>query len=148
MNDGIHGMLPREQMCPGAQKYWDFYNIVPNAGIIQKEFGFFTLEKWQKEEGLPVDADLDKLFGFDPQGRVDLGGLGWCEAGFAPMFDEVLLEDRGRYELVQDPAGRSVLYFKGRRNGFMPEYVDHPVKDQKTWEEKCMWSLDEICVWI
>ena len=25
MNDGIHGMLPREKMCKGAQKYWDFY---------------------------------------------------------------------------------------------------------------------------
>jgi len=24
----------------------------------------------------------------------------------------------------------------------MPEYVDHPVKDQKTWEENCLWRLD------
>ena len=28
-----------------------------------------------------------------------------------------------------------MLFFKGRRNGFMPEYLDHPVKDMKTWEE-------------
>jgi len=24
----------------------------------------------------------------------------------------------------------------------MPEYVDHPVKDRKTWEEKCKWRMD------
>jgi hypothetical protein len=45
-----------------------------------------------------------------------------------------VLEDRGAYELVQDFAGRHVLCFKGGRSGFMPEYVDHPVKDWRTWE--------------
>jgi uroporphyrinogen-III decarboxylase len=35
-----------------------------------------------------------------------------------------------------------VLYFKGRRNGFMPEYLDHPVKDQKTWEQDVRWRMD------
>ena len=24
----------------------------------------------------------------------------------------------------------------------MPEYVDHPVKDQKTWEENCLWRMN------
>ena len=142
MNDGILGMLPREQMCEGAKKYWDFYNMVPGAGYFQKEFGFYSLEKWQREEGLDPNADLDALFGYDPQGRVNLGALGWCEAGFCPVFEEKVLEDLGSYELVQDFAGRSVLYFKGRRNGFMPEYKDHPVKDMKTWEEKCRWRMD------
>ncbi|MBT3194077.1 MAG: hypothetical protein HN341_16155, partial [Verrucomicrobia bacterium] len=35
-----------------------------------------------------------------------------------------------------------VLCFKGRRSGFMPEYIDHPVKDQKTWEENIKWRMD------
>jgi uroporphyrinogen decarboxylase len=52
------------------------------------------------------------------------------------------LEDRGEHELVQDFAGRHVLCFKGRRSGFMPEYVDHPVKDMKTWEENCKWRMN------
>lgn len=142
MLDGIHGMVPRDKMCRGAQKYWDYYNMVPNAGFFQKEFGFFTLERWQREEGLDKNADLSALFGFDPEGRANLGGLGWCEAGFSPAFEEKVLEDRGDYELVQDFAGRSVLYFKGRRNGFMPEYVDSPVRDMKSWEEKCRWRMD------
>ena len=75
-------------------------------------------------------------------GRVDLYGLGWCEAGFEPIFEDKVLEDRGDYEVVQDFAGRSVLCFKGRRNGFMPEYIDHPVKDMRTWEENCKWRMD------
>jgi uroporphyrinogen decarboxylase len=44
--------------------------------------------------------------------------------------------------VVQDFAGRATLCFKGRRNGFMPEYLDHPVKDMATWEEKCKWRLN------
>jgi len=142
VNDGIHGMLPREQMCPGARKYWDFHNMVPGAGFYQTEFGYYSLEKWRREEGLAENADLNELFGFDPQGRVEINGLGGCEAAFMPLFEEKVLEDRGDYELVQDFAGRSVLYFKGRRDGFMPEYVDHPVKDMRTWEENCLWRLD------
>ena len=141
MNDGIHGMLQRHKMCEGAKKYWDFYNLVSGAGFYQREFGYYSLDKWRREEGLSEDADLDKLFGFDPQGCVNVGGLGWCEAGFMPIFEEKVLEDRGNYELVQDFAGRKVKYFKGRRNGFMPEYVDHPVKDWKTWEDNCKWRM-------
>jgi uroporphyrinogen decarboxylase len=44
--------------------------------------------------------------------------------------------------VVQDYAGRHVLYFKGRRDGFMPEYLDHPVKDRRTWEEDVKWRLN------
>ena len=142
MKDGIHGMLPREQMAPAVQKYWDYMNIKPNAPIYQKEFGYYSLEKWQREEGLSPDENLSRLFGFDDPAVATLHGLGGCEAAFEPVFQEEVLEDRGDYELVRDFAGRHVLYFKGRRNGFMPEYVDHPVKDQRTWEEQCLWRLD------
>ena len=136
------GLATGSHMSEGAKRYWDFYNMRQGAGFYQKEFGFYSLEKWRAQEGLAQDADLDSLFGFDPPGRFDLYGLGWCEAGFEPVFEEKVLEDRGEYELVQDFAGRSVLCFKGRRNGFMPEYVDHPVKDTKTWEENCLWRMN------
>ena len=142
MNDGIHGMLPREKMCEGAGKYRDFYDMKPGAGFYQREFGWYSLDKWRREEGLAPDADLNELFGFDPQGSVEVSGLGWCEAGFEPCFEEKVLETNGNYELVQDFAGRAVRCFKGRRSGFMPEYVDHPVKDMKTWEENCRWRMD------
>lgn len=142
MNDGIFGRLPREQMAPAVRKYWDFMDRKPGAPIYQREFGFYCLERWQKEEGLSPDADLAALFGYDGPAVATLGGMGGCEAPFEPEFDEEILEDRGEYELVRDKAGRHVLCFKGRRNGFMPEYVDHPVKDQRTWEENCLWRMD------
>lgn len=141
MGDGIHSMVEYDRMPVGAKKYWDFQNGRPGAGFYQKEFGYYCLDRWYAE-GLDPKANLDEVFGYDPEGRVELNGLGWCEAGFEPIFEEKVLEDRGEYELVQDFAGRSVLCFKGRRNGFMPEYVDHPVKDQKTWEEKCLWRMN------
>ena len=122
MQDGIHEMIPYEKRTKGAQRYWDYQNGKPGAPFYQKEFGYYSLERWH-EEGLAEDANLDEVFGFDPPGRVDLHGLGWCEAGFDPWFEEKLLEDRGEYELVQDMCGRAVLCFKGRKSGFMPEYL-------------------------
>ena len=138
--DGIHAMVPREKMVASARKLRDAYARVPGAPLFRREFGFYSLERW-REQGMPQDVPLDVLFEFDPPGNHTLGQLGWCEAAFAPVFLETILEDRGAYEIVQDSAGRAVLCFKGRRSGFMPEYLEHPVKDQKTWEEDVKWRL-------
>lgn len=138
--DGVHGLPPREKMCPGARKLRDTYAMVPGAPIVHREFGFYCLERWF-EQGLDPAADRRELFGYDPPGSFGLGRLGWCEAAFTPQFEEKVIEDRGDTEIVQDHAGRHVLFFKGRRSGFMPEYVDHPVKDMKTWEENVKWRL-------
>ena len=139
--DGIKDMVPREQMCEAARLLRDTYAITPGAPFIQREFGFYCLERWA-EQGMPQDVPRNELFGYFPGGGVSFGGLGWCEAAFLPAFEEKVLEDRGEHELVQDFAGRHVLCFKGRRSGFMPEYVDHPVKNMKTWVEDCKWRLD------
>jgi uroporphyrinogen decarboxylase len=130
---------------PGIQKMYDFYNLKSDAPVYQREFGFYVMEKWKAEGFISKDAndaDLAEMFGFDPPAKYTLGNLGGCEAAFCPAFEVKILEDQGDYELVQDFAGRKVKYFKGRRNGFMPEYMDHPVKDTKTWEELCLWRLD------
>ncbi len=132
-------------MTKGAQKMRDFYALKPGAPIYQKEFGFYVLDRWKDEGHIAPDAtwtELSALFGYDESGKHHIGGLGWCEAAFCPTFDETVLEDRGDYELVRDFAGRHVLCFKERRSGFMPEYVDHPVKDWRTWEELCKWRLN------
>ncbi len=139
--DGVHAMVPMAAMSEGARKLRATYAITPGAPFVQREFGFYCLDRWA-EQGMPPDISHAELFGYDPPGNHDLGGLGWCEAAFSPAFEDKVLEDRGDYELVQDFAGRHVLCFKGRRSGFMPEYVDHPVKDMKTWQELCKWRLD------
>ncbi|NCO38572.1 MAG: hypothetical protein COZ06_22605 [Armatimonadetes bacterium CG_4_10_14_3_um_filter_66_18] len=139
--DGIQALVPRETMSDGARKLRDTYAITPGAPLFRTEFGYFCLERW-KEQGMPEGVPLAELFSYDPGGTHGLGELGWCEAALAPAFETKVLADCGDHELVQDYAGRHVLFFKGRRNGFMPEYVDHPVKDQKTWEEDVKWRLD------
>jgi len=139
--DGTYTLPPREAMTAAARHLRDTYAITPGIPLIKREFGYYSLEAWA-EQGLPPDADLTELFDLDPPGKISLGQLGWCEAGLCPVFETRVLEDRGDYELVQDFAGRHVLYFKGRRDGFMPEYVDHPVKDQCTFEEQILWRMD------
>lgn len=141
LNDGINGMVPEDRMIAAARKLRDVYSMKPDAPFYQREFGYYSIDRW-KEQGMPPDASYAELFQFDPPGSYHLQGVGWCEAGFVPKFEEKVLEDRGDHELAQDFAGRHVLYFKGRRSGFMPEYVDHPVKDRKTWEESCKWRMD------
>ncbi len=143
--DGVHAMVPRAQMTPAARKLRDIHDIVPGTPIYHKEFGFYVLDRWKREGKVPEDfsrADMAELFHYDPPGDFTLGGCGWCEAAFVPAFETRVIEDRGEHEVVQDFAGRHVLCFKGRRSGFMPEYLDHPVKDMKTWEENVKWRLD------
>lgn len=135
-------------MSKNAKKMRDFYERKPNAPIYQEEFGFYSVDSWKDKGYIDENSDLSDIFGFEQDnkengtGKALLSGLGWCEAAFFPLFEEKILEDRGDYELVQDTAGRSVLFFKGRRSGFMPEYVDHPVKDMKTWQENVKWRLN------
>ncbi len=139
--DGVHSLVPRDLMCEPARRLRDTYARVPGARLVRREFGYYCLDRWH-EQGLPQDADLAEVFDYDPPGSVGLGQLGWCEAAFVPAFEEKVIEDRGDHEVVQDYAGRHVLFFKGRRNGFMPEYLDHPVKDMRTWLDDVAWRLD------
>jgi uroporphyrinogen decarboxylase len=128
-------------MPAGVRKLRDTYSITPDAPLVRREFGFYCLERW-REQGLPPDANHAELFSYDPGGSHGLGQLGWCEAAFSPAFETKVIEDRGDHEVEQDYAGRHVLYFKGRRSGFMPEYMRHPVTDQRSWEENVLWRLD------
>ncbi len=141
--DIIHTLVPREQMLPSARKLRDTYACVPGAPLFRKEFYIWdeTLLRWS-HEGMPQGLSLAEHFSWDPPGQHSLGQLGWCEAEFVPPFETEILEDRGDTELVRDFAGRHVLFFKGRRHGFMPEYVDHPVKDMKTWQEDVKWRMN------
>ncbi|MBQ3493744.1 MAG: hypothetical protein IJA88_06510 [Clostridia bacterium] len=124
-----------------VDKYKAFYNLVPDSPIIMKEFGYLCLDRWIKEGHIKEDTNLKELFGFDDH-PFELFNLGWCEADFCPFFKEEVIEDRGEYEVVRDYVGRHVLCFKGRRSGFMPEYIDHPVKDMKTWMDNVEWRMN------
>lgn len=70
--DGVHQMVPREQMSEGARKVRDFYAVTPGAPFIRKEFGYYCIERWQ-EQGMPQDVPYEKLFDYDPSGEHGLG---------------------------------------------------------------------------
>jgi len=128
-------------MVEAARNLRDTYARTPGLRLVRREFGYYCLDRWY-EQGLDRTVDFAEFFDYDPPGRTGLGGLGWCEAPFSPGFEEVVIEDRGDHEVVQDFAGRHVLYFKGRRDGFMPEYLHHPVSDLRSWHENVRWRLD------
>lgn len=140
--DGIYGMVPEEKMVPEAKILRDIYRRKPGAPILMQEFGYYCLDKWKAQGCFTDFGQVARELRIDRAGHFALENCGNCEASFYPRFPEVVLEDRGEYELVQDFVGRSVLCFKGRRNGFMPEYVAHPVTDWKSWEEKCKWRME------
>ena len=131
-----------EQLQSVINKTRDFYAMKKHAPILQHEFGFYATDRWIAEGHITCQDDIAKICGLDGRGKADAYDLGWCEAPMMPEFETKVLEDRGEYELVQDHAGRGVLFFKGRRNGFMPEYVTHPVKDWQTWERDVKWRID------
>lgn len=135
--------VARSEMSEGARRRRDAYNRVPGAPFYRCEFWLMpgTIDAW-KTQGFDDSVDQALLFGFDEPGDFHMADLGWCQAAFYPAFETKIIEDRGETEIEQDFAGRHVLYFKGRRVGFMPEYVDHPVKDMKTWCDNVKWRLD------
>ena len=137
-----------DDMNNNIKKMNDFYALKPNSKIMLREFCFFSLDKWTEQgylkpwnEAEDYDKYLQELFGFDEPAVHDICNLGWCEAGFSPCFEEKVIESTDEYEIVLDFAGRHVKCFKGKRNGFMPEYIEHPVKDMNTWE-KIKWRMD------
>jgi len=129
-------------MTDSIKKMCDFYAQKPGAPLYFEEFGFFTVNRWVREGHIKNQAHLNDIFGYDSGGKHLIRDLGWCEAAFSPFFKEEILETRGEHELIRDAAGRHKLCFRGRRHGFMPEYVDHPVKDIATWERDVKWRLD------
>jgi len=143
--DGIAALPLRELWTDAARRRRDAYAITPGAPFLKNEFGYYCWEQW-KQQGMPdiepCSPEAKALFHYDDSGTHGLWGLGWCEPDYVPQFEVKILEDRGDTEVEQDWAGRHVLYFKGRRQGFMPEYLDHPVKDLETWKANAEWRLD------
>lgn len=114
------------------------YEFKPVDHLFRREFYIWSeaIERW-RQEGLPKDWEAQNLFMFDPPGMVDVGlNLGWCEPPFLPDYEDKVIKDEGDTEIIQDTAGRWLRVFKGRRHGFMPDYIKHPVTGMKDWEEE------------
>jgi uroporphyrinogen decarboxylase len=110
----------------------------PVDHLVRREFYIWAeaIERW-KAEGLPEDWREQNIFGFDPPSVAEVGlQMGWCEPPFLPAYEERVVQDEGDTEIIQDASGRWLRVFKGRRHGFMPDYVRHPVETMKDWTEE------------
>ena len=119
----------------------DFYTMKPDAPIALEEFGYYCKDEWIEKGHIKEGEDMNKLFGFERLSNYYLPGLSGTVAPFIPRFKEEIIESDDLYEIAKDRAGRTVKYFKGKRDGFMPQYLDFPVKDKKTWDD-IKWRLD------
>jgi len=120
------------------------YAFEPVDRLVRREFGIWpeAIERW-KGEGLPEDYDQQDLFALDPPGMANVGlNLGWCEPPFFPAYEDKVVKSEGDTEIIQDTAGRWLRVFTGRRHGFMPDYVKHPVTSMADWEAEVAPRLD------
>ncbi len=120
-----------------------------------------TIERWYAE-GLPVGVDLETHFGFDPgltpapwkmevpmsfslSGHVDIrAGTIPIDFGPIPRYGPKVLEENERYRLVLDAMGIKKRFVKGTVTG-MPQFIEHPVKDGRDFEEmKPRFNPDDI----
>lgn len=134
----------KERILNSAERYRATYTFKPVDHLVRREFYIWgeAIERW-KNEGLPEDHDQAELFNFDPGGIANVGlNLGWCEPPFIPGYEDKVIEDDGDTEIIQDFAGRWLRVFKGRRHGFMPDYLKHPVTCMKDWVEEVQPRLE------
>lgn len=120
------------------------YLFEPVDHLPRREFYIWqeAIERW-RGEGLPEDWQSRNLFQYDEGWSVGPAvSLGWCEPPFLPAYEEKVIRVEGDHEIIQDYAGRWLRVFKGRRHGFMPDYLRHVVTCEKDWEEDVAPRLD------
>ena len=110
------------------------------------DFGYWdeTLVIWH-DQGLPrhvVNTDdkvFHEFFGMDFAIRGADSAIG-VEVGLVPLFDEIVLEDRGDHEVAQQEDGVQVL-----RKKFMvsiPKHLSHLLLDRESWRKHYQPRLD------
>ncbi|WP_119070805.1 uroporphyrinogen decarboxylase family protein [Aggregatilinea lenta] len=81
-----------------------------------------TLTRWH-DEGLPVDADVKDVFGFDIEPIFMDASL---------RLPEMLLEDTDEYTIRQDKIGYTAKQWKGRSGAL--GYLNHVIETSADWD--------------
>lgn len=90
-------------------------------------------ERW-KREGMGQDHEWHSLFGFDPFLTGSSVNFGLC-----PAFEPAVIDDEGETVVVRGEQG---ILKRERKDGMsMPQFLEYPVRDRKTWEEH-KWRFD------
>ncbi len=92
-----------------------------------------TLHRW-KAEGMPEDADWREYFDVDKVAGISVD--------ITPRYEEKVLEDTDRYQIVTTPWGVTLKNFKELDS--TPEFLDYHVTTPETWAEaKARMTLDD-----
>lgn len=107
--------------------YWEV------EGFISSDYGTetgSTIDRWKKEGlYLPFGIDIRDYFGFDHfEEGVDL-----CFVGGRPLFEEITIEETDEYRIWRREDGVTLKRLK--KTMAMPQWLDFPIKDRKTWKE-------------
>ena len=117
------------------------YQPRDRAPILDFSFWNETLPIWH-EQGLPrhvTRKNSDDFFGMDI-GIDAISNATGVQAGLAPEFEEIVIEDRGEEEVCQQKDGVRVL-----RRKFMvsiPQHLGHLLVDRASWNEHYKPRLD------
>jgi len=89
-----------------------------------------TIDCW-KQQGLsiPIGLDVREYFGFDHFEE----GIDLCLVGGKPAFREETIEETDEYRVWR--AGSGVTMKRLKKTMCMPQFIDYPIKDRKTWNE-------------
>jgi uroporphyrinogen decarboxylase len=100
------------------------------------DFGFWeeTFVVWQRQ-GLPERVDKRNshlFFGMDFDLDAAMGATG-VEVGLVPLYEEVVLEDHGDREVIQQENGVRVLRHKFMSS--IPKPIRHLLTDRASWRK-------------
>ena len=113
------------------------------------EFGAWvqTFDRWEREgmdrracRGLTSHTTMvDRTFGTDAE---DYGvGLA-LNLNLLPLFDEIVIEDRGQTEILQDKEGALVEQLKPEYGASIPRHIRYAIRTRADWERVCDERLD------
>jgi uroporphyrinogen decarboxylase len=94
-----------------------------------------TLKRWWRE-GLPPDDDFRRTAGYD---RFEVAPV---NVGLGYGFDYEVLDRDGDYEVYRDGDGVIKRKLRDTPPPAMPQYVEFPLKDRRTWREEFLPRLD------
>lgn len=121
------------------ERFYATMHYQPRDRNIIADFSFWdeTLPIWH-EQGLPKHVNRDnsnEFFGMDYYDRRINVAVDLC-----PAFPEVVIEDRGDHEVVQQTDGVRVL--RKKFMGSIPKHLGHLLTDRESWEKHYKPRLD------
>lgn len=121
------------------ERFYATMHYQPRDRNIIADFNFWdeTLPIWH-EQGLPSYVNREnsnEFFGMDYYVR----GAG-VQVDLCPAFPEIVIEDRGDHEVVQQTDGVRVL--RKKFLGSIPKHLNHLLTDRESWEKHYKPRLD------